>query len=52
VWGWTKYGRLANLAAASTDVLRERIIDVFVSLKDDPQLLSSFIQETGLPLAA
>jgi transposase len=52
VWGWSKYGRLANLAAASTDVLRDRIIDEFVNLKDQPQLLNSFIQETGLPLVA
>lgn len=52
VWGWTKYGRLANLAAANTDQLRDRIIDEFVTLKDNRQLLNSFIQETGLRLAA
>jgi transposase len=52
VWGWSKYGRLANLAAASTNELRDRIIDEFVNLKDNRQLLNSFIQETGLPLAA
>jgi transposase len=52
VWGWSKYGRLANLAAANTDHLRDRIIDEFVSLKDNRHLLNSFIQETGLPLAA
>ena len=52
VWGWSKYGRLANLAAANTDQLRDRIIEEFVTLKDNPQLLNSFIKETGLPLAA
>jgi transposase len=52
VWSWSKYGRLANLAAASTDELRDRIIEAFVTLKDNPQLLNSFIKETGLPLAA
>jgi hypothetical protein len=52
VWGWSKYGRLANLAAASADHLRDRVIDEFVTLKDNRHLLDSFIQETGLPLAA
>jgi transposase len=52
VWGWSKYGRLANLAAANTDQLRDRIIDEFVTLRGNKQLLSSFIQETGLPIAA
>jgi len=52
VWGWSKYGRLANLAAANTDQLRDRIIEEFVTLKDNPQLLNSFIKETGLPFAA
>lgn len=52
VWGWSKYGRLANLAAAHTDELRDRMIDEFVSLKEHPQLLDSFIQETQLSLAA
>jgi transposase len=52
VWGWTKYGRLANLAAANTDQLRDRIITEFVTLKDNRRLLNSFIKETGLSVAA
>jgi transposase len=51
VWGWTKYGRLSNLAAENTDVLRDHLIDLLVDLKLDPALLASFIEETKLPLA-
>jgi hypothetical protein len=50
VWGWTKYGRLSNLAADNTDVLRDHLIDLLVDLKLDPGLLASFIEETKLPL--
>jgi transposase len=50
VWGWTKYGRLSNLAAENTDVLRDHLIDLLVDLKLDPGLLASFIEETKLPL--
>jgi transposase len=50
VWGWTKYGRLANLAAASTDHLRDHLIEELVALKQSPGLLASFIEETNLPL--
>jgi transposase len=52
VWGWTKYGRLANLAAADTVELRQRIQAEFATLRSNRQLLDSFIQETGLSLAA
>jgi len=52
VWGWTKYGRLANLAAASTADLRQRIHREFAVLKKDHQLLNSFIQEADLCAAA
>jgi transposase len=52
VWGWSKYGRLANLAAASTDQLRDRVTNEFTTLKRHRQLLNAFIQESGLPLAA
>ena len=51
VWGWAKYGRLSNLAAENTDVLRDHLIDLLVDLKLDPALLASFIEETNLPLA-
>jgi transposase len=52
VWGWSKYGRLANLAADNTDDLRDRLIEELVQLKRKPRLLASFMEETGLPLAA
>jgi transposase len=50
VWGWSKYGRLANLAADNTDQLAETVIDELIYLKQHPHLLASFIQKTELPL--
>ena len=52
VWGWTKYGRLANLTANDTDELGERVIDELIYLKQHPKLLASFVEKTELPLAA
>jgi transposase len=52
VWGWTKYGRMPNLAAENTDWLRDHIIEEFSHLQDHPELLASFIERTTLPLAA
>ncbi len=52
VWNWTKYGRLANLAADDTDFLAERVIDELIYLKQHPKLLASFVRKTELPLAA
>jgi transposase len=52
VWGWSKYGRLANLAASNTIELRRRIEEEFAVLRDDHQLLDSFIQEADLCCAA
>jgi transposase len=52
VWGWTKYGRLANLAAANTTVLRQRIHEEFAVLKNNRQLLHRFIQGADLCSAA
>jgi transposase len=52
VWSWTKYGRLANLAADHTDQLAEQVIDELVYLKGHPELLASFIEKVELPLAA
>lgn len=52
VWGWTKYGRLANLAAANTRELRQRVEEEFATLKTDHQLLNSFVQEADLCCAA
>jgi transposase len=52
VWGWSKHGRLANLAAQDTDELAERVIDELAYLKDNPHLLASFLDRTKLHLAA
>jgi transposase len=52
VWGWTKYGRLANLAAADTKELRERILVEFATLKKTTSLLDSFVQEADYCTAA
>lgn len=51
VWGWTKYGRLANLAAANTIELRRRIEEEFSVLRKDRHLLNSFIEEAVLSAA-
>jgi transposase len=52
VWSWSKYGRLANLAADNTDQLAEQVIDELLYLKQHPDLLASFVNKTELKLAA
>jgi transposase len=49
VWGWTKYGRLANLAAEDPAELWGRVMDELVTAKHRPDLLKGFIGQTGLP---
>jgi hypothetical protein len=49
VWGWTKYGRLANLAAENVDWLWDYAWDELDHLKHRPDLLRAFLRETGLP---
>jgi transposase len=49
VWGWTKYGRLANLAANDKDELWDRVMDELVEVKFRPDLLRGFIRQSGLP---
>ena len=51
VWGWTKYGRLANLAAADVKELQARIEEEFETLRNDRRLLRSFIKEADLNLS-
>jgi hypothetical protein len=50
VWGWTKYGRLANFAPANTADLRARVTAELRWLKEHPYFLNSFIDHTKLPL--
>jgi transposase len=52
VWGWSKYGRLANLAAEDTDQLAEWVIEELIYLHDHPRMLASFLEKTKLPLVA
>jgi transposase len=52
VWGWSKYGRLANLAAADTGQLRDHVMDELIHLREHPYLLGSFIEKTKLKLVA
>ncbi len=50
VWGWTKYGRLANFAAADTLDLRQRVQAELAWLKEHAYFLYAFIEHTNLPL--
>lgn len=52
VWGWSKYGRLANLAAANTDQLTDEILAELLYLREHPHVLTAFLRKTGLPFAA
>ena len=52
VWGRTKYGRLANLAADDAQELWDHVVEELIDLKFRPDLLESFIRKSGLPLAA
>jgi transposase len=49
VWGWAKYGRLANLAASDTEELWDWVVEELVTAKHSPDLLRGFIRETKLP---
>jgi transposase len=52
VWNWTKYGRLSNLAAQDSDELWDWIVDSLIDLKFRPDLLTAFLHDAELPLAA
>jgi transposase len=52
VWGWTKYGRLSNLAAWDADELWDHIIMALIDLKFQPGMLNAFVAEAGIPVAA
>jgi transposase len=49
VWGWTKYGRLANLAAQDKHELRKHVVEELTTAKQRPDLLRGFLRQTGLP---
>jgi transposase len=52
VWGWSKNGRLANLAAEDTDQLAEEVIDELLYLRKNRHLLVSFLAKAGFRLVA
>lgn len=52
VWGWTKYGRLSNLAAWNVEELWDHIVMALIDLKFQPRMLNAFIQEAGISVAA
>jgi hypothetical protein len=49
VWGCTKYGRLANLAADNLDHLWDEVVEELIQVKLRPDLLQGFLRQTGLP---
>ena len=49
VWGWTKYGRLSNLAAENLDVLWDNVVEELIEVRCRPDLLKAFIRQTNLP---
>jgi transposase len=50
VWGYTKYGRLANFAPEGTDELRATLVAEFGRLHRRPKLLASFIRHAAVPI--
>ena len=48
VWNWSKYGRLANLAATDSDQLAEHVVDELTHLQKQPKLLASFVKKSKL----
>ena len=50
VWGYTKYGRLANFAPADHQELRERVHAELQELKRHAYMVYQFIEHTNLPL--
>lgn len=52
VWGWTKYGRLSNLAAWNVEELWDHIVMALIDLKFQPRMLNAFVQKAGIPVAA
>jgi transposase len=48
VWNWTKNGRLANRPADNDDWLFDYLIDSLTELKQRPDLLEAFVDQSGL----
>ena len=52
VWGWLKWGRLANFAPETVGELNEWAVEYLMDLKFDPRLLRSLWERSGLPFPA
>jgi transposase len=50
VWGYTKYGRLANFAPEDTAELRAALVAELGRLHRRPKLLASFIRHARIPI--
>jgi len=50
VWGYTKYGRLANFAPEDTAALRAALVAELERLHRRPKLLGSFIRHAKVPI--
>jgi hypothetical protein len=50
VWCWTKYDELCNLAPRDVAELRQHLWEALVTLKNQPQLLISFVLHARVPL--
>jgi transposase len=50
VWGYTKYGRLANFAPEDTAELRAALVGELERLDRRPNLLASFIRNAAVPI--
>jgi transposase len=50
IWGYIKYGRLPNYTPPDLDVLRTTITEELNRLRQEEELLRSFIRHTKLPL--
>ena len=50
--GWTKYGRLSNLAAWHSEELWDHMAMALIDLKFQPKLLNAFLKDAGIPVAA
>jgi transposase len=50
VWGWTKYGRLANYAPDNVHRLRARVSEELEYLRTHPYELDAFVHHSNLPL--
>jgi transposase len=52
VWGWLKWGRLANFAPEDLPELEEWAVEYLMDLKFDPELLRAVWESSDLPFPA